>query len=108
MTANVEPTPSTSTDRPYDRTTCPCCGVDLVPLPKAKSNCKACRQPRVRLPSGSYSSAQALKTIATAGDDGIVSWGWSVQSNTKRGTATVTVTCTLGSTKSAQAKFTIT
>jgi hypothetical protein len=63
---------------------------------------------RVHLPSGAYSSAQALKATPTAGDDGVVSWVWSVQSNTKRGTATVTVTCTLGSSKSAQAKFAIT
>lgn len=31
-------------DRPYARTTCPSCGVELSPLPKAKKRCPSCHQ----------------------------------------------------------------
>lgn len=46
---------------------------------------------RVKLPSGSYSSAAAL-CEKTADADGVVEWSWAIQSNTRTGTATVTVT----------------
>lgn len=45
----------------------------------------------VKLPSGSYSGAAAL-TEKTADDDGVAEWVWTIASNTKPGTATVTVT----------------
>jgi hypothetical protein len=64
---------------------------------------------RVKLPSGVYSTNTSLKTVQTADSEGLVSWGWSVQYNTKPGTATVRVTCTLaGATKTASASFSIT
>ncbi len=47
---------------------------------------------RVKLPSGSYSGAAALKDPKTAGTDGVVEWSWTIQPNTRPGTATVTVT----------------
>lgn len=46
---------------------------------------------RVKLPSGSYSSAAALSE-KTADADGVVEWSWLIQSNTRTGTASVTVT----------------
>ena len=46
---------------------------------------------RVKLPSGSYSSAAAL-TEKTADEEGIAAWEWAIASNTKTGTATVTIT----------------
>ncbi|MBE6528995.1 MAG: hypothetical protein E7680_00100 [Ruminococcaceae bacterium] len=46
----------------------------------------------VKLPSGSYSGASALKDPKTADDEGIVEWVWMISSNTEAGTATVTVT----------------
>jgi hypothetical protein len=64
---------------------------------------------RVKLPSGANSTNASLKTIQTAGGNGLISWPWNVQSNTKPGKATVTVTCTLGgATKAASATFAIT
>lgn len=45
------------------------------------------------LPSGSKSTAAALKTQPTAGADGLVSWVWSINWNTKPGMATFTITC---------------
>lgn len=32
-------------ERPYASTTCPSCGVELAPLPKAKKSCRSCREP---------------------------------------------------------------
>ena len=46
---------------------------------------------RVKLPSGSYSNAAALSE-KTADAEGVVEWSWTIQSNTRTGTATVTVT----------------
>jgi ssDNA-binding Zn-finger/Zn-ribbon topoisomerase 1 len=34
-----------SDGRPYDRTDCPYCGVELHPLPKAKKRCPSCGEP---------------------------------------------------------------
>lgn len=48
---------------------------------------------KVTLPSGTISSATALKEIKTAGPDGQVSWTWSINWNTKPGTATFTISC---------------
>ena len=47
---------------------------------------------RVKLPSGSYSGAAALKDPKTANEEGIVEWSWVIQSNTRVGNATVTIT----------------
>jgi hypothetical protein len=63
---------------------------------------------KARLPSGNYSKAQGLQVTATADDAGDVSWAYNTSSQTRPGTGTHYVTCTLGSQKvSAFAPFTV-
>ena len=61
---------------------------------------------KVTLPSGHASTVKALGTSRTAADGGLVSWSWTIPSNTNPGTAKVAVTCRLGgSSASAQTTF---
>ena len=59
---------------------------------------------RVKLPSGKESTASAL-TEKTADEQGKVTWEWTIASNTKPGTAIVTVTGSEG--ESLQVSFSI-
>ena len=52
---------------------------------------------RVTLPSGRVSTTAALLVTETADGSGHVSWTWKIRSNTRAGTATALVSCTLGS-----------
>ena len=52
---------------------------------------------RVTLPSGRTSTTAALLVTETANGSGNVSWTWKIRSNTRAGTATALVSCTLGS-----------
>ena len=52
---------------------------------------------RVKLPSGRVSTTAALQVAETADGSGNVSWTWRIRSNTRAGTATALVSCTLGS-----------
>ena len=52
---------------------------------------------RVTLPSGRTSTTAALLVLEIADGSGTVSWTWKIRSNTRAGTATVLVRCTLGS-----------
>jgi hypothetical protein len=61
---------------------------------------------KITLPSGHDSTVKSLDAPRTAGDDGLVSWVWTVASNTKAGTAKARVTCALaGASASAQTTF---
>jgi hypothetical protein len=53
---------------------------------------------KVTLPSGHVSTVAALRSTQTASDDGLVSWTWTITSNTKPGKAKLLVTCSLGGT----------
>lgn len=76
--------------------------VSASTLPGASCNAQA------RLPSGTISSDQDLKATKIAGASGAVIWDYGVNSQTKAGTGTHTVTCTLnGATRSASAAFTV-
>jgi hypothetical protein len=60
------------------------------------------------LPSGEISGAGGLKATVVSGQDGSVAWSYGTDSNTKPGTGTHTVTCTLsGATAVASAPFTV-
>jgi hypothetical protein len=63
---------------------------------------------QVRFPSGSLSTAQGVQVTVTVGSTGMASWSYVTQSNTKSGTGTNTVTCTLaGQTAGASVSFTV-
>ena len=60
------------------------------------------------LPSGSKSTAQGLQGSKVAGGDGTAAWDYKRGSNTKKGTGTHTVRCSLnGQTASDSAPFTV-
>ncbi len=61
----------------------------------------------VVLPSGRVSTVKALLQQKTADAAGVVAWTWTITSNTGRGTAGVSVTCTVGG-RSATAAGTFT
>jgi len=62
---------------------------------------------RVTWRSGTVSAAAGLKTTPTAGADGFASWTWNVNATTKPGTAKAAVTCTLGSSVTVTATFSV-
>ena len=71
-------------------------------LPGATCSAKAV------FPSGNTSRAQGLSATPTAGADGNVSWSYGKTSNTKPGTGTHYVTCSLnGQQATASAPFTV-
>ena len=63
----------------------------------ARTSAGAACSIRVTLPSGRVSTTAALQVAQMADGSGDMSWTWRIRSNTRAGTATAVVSCSLGS-----------